>query len=180
VTVRGRGARAPSRPTPTRNHHHDPEDGYRRWHPCRSDRSGRHRHRHAAAAHLSGSRQAKDAETDHANRSRRQGCRPRQEGCRDRRPQGQGLDDADLDKRVAARADLITKAKAIAKDVKTDGLSDAAIRKAAVTAALGDAAVKDKADAYIDARFDILVEDARRPAAPIRSARSSSVRPADQ
>jgi hypothetical protein len=35
-----------------------------------------------------------------------------------------------------------------------------AIRKAAVTAALGDAAVKDKADAYIDARFDILVEDA--------------------
>jgi hypothetical protein len=70
------------------------------------------------------------------------------------------LSDADLDKRVAARADLITKAKAIAKDVKTDGLSDGAIRKAAVTAALGDAAVKDKADAYIDARFDILVEDA--------------------
>jgi hypothetical protein len=72
------------------------------------------------------------------------------------------LSDADLDKRVAARADLIAKAKAIAKDVKTDGLSDAAIRKAAVTAALGDAAVKDKADAYIDARFDILVEDAAK------------------
>ncbi|TPM39367.1 DUF2213 domain-containing protein [Mesorhizobium sp. B2-2-3] len=72
------------------------------------------------------------------------------------------LSDADLDKRVAARTDLITKAKAIAKDVKTDGLSDGAIRKAAVTAALGDAAVKDKADAYIDARFDILVEDAAK------------------
>ncbi|TPK42298.1 MULTISPECIES: DUF2213 domain-containing protein [unclassified Mesorhizobium] len=72
------------------------------------------------------------------------------------------LSDADLDKRVAARADLITKAKAIAKDIKTDGLSDGAIRKAAVTAALGDAAVKDKADAYIDARFDILVEDAAK------------------
>ena len=70
------------------------------------------------------------------------------------------LSDADLDKKVTARADLIGKAKAVAKDIKTDGLSDAAIRKAAVTAALGDAAVADKADAYIDARFDILVEDA--------------------
>lgn len=72
------------------------------------------------------------------------------------------LSDADLDKRVTARADLIGKAKVIAKDVKTDGLSDAAIRKAAVTAALGEDAVKDKADAYIDARFDILVEDAAK------------------
>lgn len=72
------------------------------------------------------------------------------------------LSDADIDRRVTARADLISKAKAIAKDVKTDGLSDAAIRKAAVAAALGDEAVKDKADAYIDARFDILVEDAAK------------------
>ncbi|MDR7032946.1 DUF2213 domain-containing protein [Mesorhizobium sp. BE184] len=74
------------------------------------------------------------------------------------------LSDADLDKKVTARADLIGKAKAVAKDIKTDGLSDAAIRKAAVTAALGDAAVADKADAYIDARFDILVEDAAKKA----------------
>ncbi|MER8806038.1 DUF2213 domain-containing protein [Mesorhizobium australicum] len=73
---------------------------------------------------------------------------------------GKVFSDADLDKRVAARADLIGKAKAIAKDVKTDGLSDAAIRKAAVAAKLGDAAIADKTDAYIDARFDILVEDA--------------------
>ncbi|RVI18011.1 DUF2213 domain-containing protein, partial [Sinorhizobium meliloti] len=41
---------------------------------------------------------------------------------------GKILSDADLDKRVQARADLITKAHAIAKDVKTEGLSDAAIR----------------------------------------------------
>ncbi|MER8999977.1 DUF2213 domain-containing protein [Mesorhizobium australicum] len=74
------------------------------------------------------------------------------------------LSDADLDKRVAARADLIGKAKAIAKDVKTDGLSDAAIRKAAVAAKLGDAAIADKTDAYIDARFDILVEDSVKDA----------------
>ena len=64
-----------------------------------------------------------------------------------------------LDAAVAARGDLIAKAHAIAPDVKTDGLSDAAIRKAVVTSVLGDA-VKDKAEAYIDARFDILAEDA--------------------
>lgn len=75
---------------------------------------------------------------------------------------GKVLSDADLDKRVAARADLIGKAKAVAKDIKTDGLSDAEIRKAAVTAALGDAAVAGKTDAYLDARFDILVEDAAK------------------
>lgn len=68
---------------------------------------------------------------------------------------------ADLDKRVADRADLIAKANQIAKDVKTDGLSDAAIRKAVVVAKLGDT-MADKADAYIDARFDILAEDAAK------------------
>jgi hypothetical protein len=71
------------------------------------------------------------------------------------------LSDADLDKRVQDRAILVKAAEAIAKDIKTEGLSDAAIRKAVVVAKLGDA-VKDKADAYIDARFDILVEDAKK------------------
>jgi len=68
------------------------------------------------------------------------------------------MTDAALDARVAARADLIGKAAAIAKDVATAGLSDAAIRKAVVAAKLGDAAIAGKADAYIDARFDILAE----------------------
>jgi hypothetical protein len=72
------------------------------------------------------------------------------------------LSDADLDAKVAARADLIGKAKAIAKDVATTGLSDAAIRKAAVVAVLGDAAITGKSDAYVDARFDILSEDAAK------------------
>ncbi|RVI17143.1 hypothetical protein CN207_37040, partial [Sinorhizobium meliloti] len=75
-----------------------------------------------------------------------------------------------LDKRVQARADLITKAHAIAKDVKTEGLSDAAIRTAVVVAKLGDAAVANKSDAYIDARFDMLVEDASKNGAdPFRT-----------
>ncbi|MDX0518725.1 DUF2213 domain-containing protein [Sinorhizobium medicae] len=83
---------------------------------------------------------------------------------------GKILSDADLDKRVQARADLITKAHAIAKDVKTEGLSDAAIRKAVVVAMLGDAAVAGKSEAYIDARFDMLVEDASKNGAdPFRT-----------
>jgi hypothetical protein len=69
------------------------------------------------------------------------------------------LSDADIDKRVADRADLIATAKAIHADVKTDGMPDAEIRKAVVVAKLGDAmAAKDAA--YIDVRFDILSEDA--------------------
>ncbi|RVL09921.1 DUF2213 domain-containing protein [Sinorhizobium meliloti] len=83
---------------------------------------------------------------------------------------GRILSDADLDKRVQARADLVTKAKVLAKDVKTEGLSDAAIRKAVVVAKLGDAAVADKSEAYIDARFDMLVEDASKNGAdPFRT-----------
>lgn len=75
--------------------------------------------------------------------------------------QAKVLSDADIDKRVADRADLISTAKSIVADVKTAGLSDAAIRKAVVTAKLGDA-VADKSEAYIDARFDILAEDAAK------------------
>jgi len=72
---------------------------------------------------------------------------------------------------VADRADLIGTAKAIVADVVTVGLSDAAIRKAVVVAKLGDA-MADKSDAYIDARFDILAEDAAAAtkADPLRDA----------
>lgn len=87
------------------------------------------------------------------------------------------VDGAALDKLVADRAALVTVAKAIAKDVKTDGLTDADIRKAVVTAKLGDAAVKDKPAAYIDARFDILAEDAAKAANtdPVRDAISGGL-----
>lgn len=80
------------------------------------------------------------------------------------------MSDAELDKRAAARADLIGTAKAIVADVKTEGLTDADIRKAVVVAKLGDAAIKDKSAAYIDARFDILAEDAKKPVDPVRAA----------
>ena len=70
------------------------------------------------------------------------------------------LTDADIDARVNARADLISKAKVVA-DADYTGKSDADIRKAAVVAKLGDSAVAGKSDAYIEARFDILVDDSK-------------------
>jgi len=68
------------------------------------------------------------------------------------------LTDAQLDALVTARADIIGKAKAIVADFKADGLSIPAIRRAVVVAKLGDAAVKDKSDDYVEARFDLLVD----------------------
>lgn len=78
---------------------------------------------------------------------------------------GKVVSDADLDKRVAARADLIAKAKTVS-DADYTGKSEADIRRLAVSTKLGDAAVKDKADAYVEARFDILAEDASKD--PVR------------
>jgi hypothetical protein len=83
---------------------------------------------------------------------------------------GKILSDADIDKRVQDRGDLVALAGAIAKDVKTTGVSDADIRKAVVVAKLGDAAVEGKSAAYIDARFDILAEDAKKGSDVVRKA----------
>lgn len=80
------------------------------------------------------------------------------------------LDEKALDAKVQARADLISIAKFIAKDVKTEGLTDAEIRKAVVVAKLGDAVIKDKPEAYIDARFDILADEGKATADPVRGA----------
>ncbi|RRV49574.1 DUF2213 domain-containing protein [Pseudomonas sp. p106] len=71
------------------------------------------------------------------------------------------LSDADIDKRVQARADLIGKAKAI-HDGDYAGKGEAEIRKAVVIAKIGDAAIAGKSEAYIDARFDMLLEDAAK------------------
>lgn len=72
------------------------------------------------------------------------------------------LSDADLDARVATRAKLIADAKLIAKDIKTDGVADAEIRKAAVTVAYGDAMISGKSAEYIAALFDLKVADAAK------------------
>ena len=88
----------------------------------------------------------------------------------------QVVDAAALDKLVAARANLVTVAKAIAKDVKVEGLSDADIKRSVVVAVLGDAAVKDKSADYINARFDILAEDAAKKAATSSDPFAAAVR----
>lgn len=81
------------------------------------------------------------------------------------------LGDADIDARVQQRADLVATAqKIVGAAFDHKGKSDADIRKAVVVAKFGDAAVKDKAQAYIDARFDILAEDAAKTQDPIRDA----------
>ena len=75
------------------------------------------------------------------------------------------LSDAQVDARVKERADLIGTAKSIV-DGDYTGKTVAEIRKAAVHAKLGDAAITGKDDAYIAVRFDILAEDAAKD--PVR------------
>lgn len=69
------------------------------------------------------------------------------------------LDEAELDRRVQARADLIANARKV-HDADYAGKSDADIRKTVVAAKVGDEAIKDKSPEYIEARFDTLVEAA--------------------
>lgn len=89
------------------------------------------------------------------------------------------LDDNALDAKVQARGDLIATANKIAKDMKTDGLSDADIRKAVVVAKLGDTALAGKTEAYIDARFDILADEAKANVDPLRQTLLNRDAPAD-
>ncbi len=79
---------------------------------------------------------------------------------------GKVLSDEDLDQLVKDRADLITVAKQVA-DKDYSGMSGIDIRKTAVAAKLGQDAVKGKSDDYIQARFDILAEDADQD--PVRT-----------
>ena len=78
------------------------------------------------------------------------------------------LDAKALDAAVTARADLIAKAKQV-HDADYSGKTDAEIRKAAIAGKFGDAALAGKADAYVEARFDIAVADAEG-ADPMRAA----------
>jgi hypothetical protein len=64
------------------------------------------------------------------------------------------LEPAVLDKMVADRAALVTQAKAIAADLVTDGKTDAEIRRAVVTARLGDKCPAD--DAGVAGAFAVL------------------------
>ena len=94
---------------------------------------------------------------------------------------GQVLDAAALDKRVAERSSLIDGARKVTKDVKTEGQSDADIRRSVVAAKLGDAAVEGRSDEYIAARFDGLVEAAATDSAndPLKAPIKQTARDGD-
>lgn len=63
----------------------------------------------------------------------------------------------DLDKLVAARVQMLGDAKKILGDeFKPDGKTDAAIKREAVVKMLGDAAVKDRADSWVEVSFESL------------------------
>jgi uncharacterized protein len=70
------------------------------------------------------------------------------------------LSDADLDQRVAARSELIAAATALVDGLDVKGKTEAQIKREVVSKHVTDAA--SKSDAYIDARFDILVEDGKK------------------
>ena len=78
------------------------------------------------------------------------------------------VSDADLDRMVTERAALVSTVKAIAKDAKTEGLSPAELRKAAVEARYGADAVKDASEAEIAGMFRIAAKDAETKADPVR------------
>lgn len=67
---------------------------------------------------------------------------------------------ADLDKMVADRAALVTVVKAIDGNIDPAGMSDADLRKAAVSAKLGEEMVKDASDAEITGMFRAISKDA--------------------
>lgn len=69
-----------------------------------------------------------------------------------------------LDKAVADRASLVATIKALDASIQTDGKTDAELRKAVVTAKLGDAAA-DMDDAAIAGAFAVLAKDAK----PVKS-----------
>lgn len=77
------------------------------------------------------------------------------------------LTDADIQARVVARADLISKAKAV-HDADYSGKSDSEIRRTAVVGCIGDAAIAGKDDKYVEVYFDIVAKDAATTADPVR------------
>jgi hypothetical protein len=78
--------------------------------------------------------------------------------------------DAALDRMVADRAEIVTKAKSIVADVKTDGVSNADIRRAVIAKQLGDKYSADWSDEYVGARFDAILDGTQLRADPVRGA----------
>lgn len=68
------------------------------------------------------------------------------------------VDEATIDARAAEKADVLAKAKTIAKDADFAGKTVSEIKRMTVAAKLGDSVVADKCDIYVDARFAAMIE----------------------
>lgn len=75
----------------------------------------------------------------------------------------------DVDALVAARTELLSQVKAIDSAIVTAGKSDAELRKAAVAAKLGDAALAGASEAEIKGMFTVLARDAATASNPVRA-----------
>lgn len=72
------------------------------------------------------------------------------------------LSDADLQAKITARSGLIADAQLLAADVDYTKLDEVGIRTAALTKLLGDGSMAGKSADYVNVRFDIAVEDAKK------------------
>jgi hypothetical protein len=82
------------------------------------------------------------------------------------------LDAKAIDTLVEKRSTLIAKARMVHKDAKIEGLTDTEIMRGVVTEKIKDVDLKDKSDAYIEARFDGLVEAAKASGSKVDDFRS--------
>lgn len=90
---------------------------------------------------------------------------------------GQIIDEATIDARAAAKAELLGKAKRLVADADFAGKSAVEIKRAVVIAKRG-AEMADKSEAYIDAAFDLLADEA--PADAIADAVATGVKVDDE
>ncbi|MDH7794109.1 MULTISPECIES: DUF2213 domain-containing protein [unclassified Beijerinckia] len=79
------------------------------------------------------------------------------------------IDPARFDALVTERAELIGRARAIVADLDVNGLDASAIRRVVVTRVLGDGAVANRSDDYVEARFDLIGERTGDPVRPVIS-----------
>ena len=79
------------------------------------------------------------------------------------------MDTAAIDARVAERAQLVSLARAVDESIKTDGVTDADIRRSVCAAKLGEDLVKDASEDQISGMFRVVAKDVK-PADPFAAA----------
>lgn len=112
-------------------------------------------------------KQIADAAADHEKQVAAKDAEIAKRDARITELEGQVLTDAQIDERVVARAALIDQAsKVVGAQVDLEGKIDTDIRRSAIAARLGDAAIDGKSDAYVEAMFDALASGMVAPSKP--------------